>query len=46
MILTSLKVVRRQNKMGKKVPLFKFESFIVYKAKCVETFDWPMKQDR
>ncbi len=32
--------------MNKKVPLFKYETFTVRKAKCVEATDFPRKLDR
>jgi hypothetical protein len=32
--------------MDKKVPLFKYETFTVRRAKCIEAYDLPRKQDR
>jgi len=32
--------------MNKKAPLFKYETFAVRKAKCMEANDLPRKQDR
>jgi hypothetical protein len=32
--------------MDKKVPLFKYETFAVRRAKCIEANDLPRKQER
>jgi hypothetical protein len=43
---TSFKTAGDLEKMSKKAPLFKFESFTTRKVKCAEASDLPRKHDR